>query len=388
MAIAPSPTRTADAKGVADALALIRKVKPRASKRANADATHVIVDTLGGIVGGVYNDTELVIPRVFGYGDECAIPFATLTDAVKGYRGALTLNADCIAREDGAYFSFPSGADALNAWHGKRVTESIADTLNAPDHSAMMAPDDFANMVSIITPHASADESRPVLTAVNLSADGEGNVSWSATDSFRAVIAECGYTPLRQLGPWSVNVSAAALRAIASVKPRGGVTIDVWDGDAGVVRITHGALTPALYQRQTFGQFPAIHKFIVDMPHELTIGGNALRDALATWKRNDMAPAVLNIPAAGIDGVLVLDQLAGLRDDAIRGTWRFPCDVIGAAEPVRIGINAAFLRDCVTSCPGGHVTIAYDTGLRPVIVAPADPSEPYSVRTVCMPVRV
>lgn len=393
MAIAPSPTRTADAKDVAAALALIRKLKPRASKRANADATHVIVTRDGSIIGGRYFDAQIMVPRVFGSADEDrAIPFATLADAVKGYRGTITLYVDCIAREDGAYFSFPSGFDALESWQGKLVTDSIVTSVNAPDHSAVIAPSDFANIVNITTPHASADESRPVLTAVHVAADGDGTASWSATDSYRAVIADCDYSP-GSVGPWSAIINAAALRTIASVKPRGAVCIDIWDV-AGIVRISHGTITPIMYVRQEFGQFPDVRKLLPDLPHSVTVSGDALASALATWKRGDTAPAVLHIPAECVGGVLVLDQIAGARDAAVRGSWRFACDVTTAkhnpdrAGLVRIGVNAGFLRDCITSMPGDAVTITYDTGLRPMIITAADHSLPYNVQCVCMPMRI
>ena len=387
MAIAPSPTRTAAAKDVAAALALIRKLKPRPSKRANADATHVIVTRDGSITGGRYRDAQVIVPLVFGAADEHrAIPFATLADAVKGYRGVVTLHDDCIAREDGAYFSFPSGADALDSWQGKLVTDSLADSIFSPDHSAIFAPSDFANLVNITTPHASADESRPVLTAVHVSADSDGTASWMATDSYRAVVAYSDFTPATP-GSWSANIGATALRTIASVKPRGSVVVDTWD-DAGIVRIFHGALTPCVYVRQESGQFPDVGKLVPDRPHAVTLSGDAIATALATWKRGDTAPAVLNIPANGCGGVLVLDKLAGLRDEAVRGTWRFGCDVTSAAEPVRIGVNAGFLRDCITSMPGDAVTIAYDTPRGPIVITAADHALPYDVRCVCMPVRI
>ncbi len=393
MAIAPSPTRTADAKDVAAALALIRKLKPRASKRANADATHVLVTRDGSIIGGRYFDAQIMVPRVFGIADEDrAIPFATLADAVKGYRGAITLYVDCIAREDGAYFAFPSGSNALDSWHGKLVTDSIADSVNAPDHSAVIAASDFASIVNITTPHASQDDSRPVLTSVYVAADGDGTASWSATDSYRAVIADCDYSP-GSVGPWSAMINAAALRTIASVKPRGVVCVDVWD-DAGIVRISHGGITPAVYARQESGQFPDVRKLLPDLPHSVTVSGDALATALATWKRGDTAPAVLHIPVECVGGVLVLDRLAGLRDETVRGSWRFACDVTtekhnpDRAGLVRIGVNAGFLRDCIASMPGNAVTITYDTGLRPMIITAADHSLPYNVQCVCMPVRV
>lgn len=380
--------RFASAKDVRDALALVGKVKPRKRRDANADATTVIVTAGGDIVGGTYCDLEVIVRGVFGAGErDQLVSIEQLADAAKGAR-TVGLGEWDIVRNGDATFTIGRHPDDLALWDGKRASALAAP--GDPVGGVMIERAAFVDMVDIVAPHASRDESRPVLTAVHVRSDDDGRVEWGATDSFRACIASCDGSGRIDEG---VNIPARALivAAAAAAKRRdaGGVTIQQSPGGL-YASITVGNVE--VHAAQQLGQFPDLWKMLAerDPAHSIVTNGDDMDKALAMWGARDSGPALLHLPARHIlQRELNVEKVAGPRDMGHVASHRVACDATqAAAEGETIGISPSFLRDCIRSVPGDDVVIAYDGAMRPVLVTSADTVPPYFVACLCMPMRV
>ena len=376
-----------DIRKLAAAATLCKKVRP--SVRHGSPWRDSVLVHGAYVYGGDALETYAQVPHGWQYVPEAfAVPYDTIVAAAKGRKGFAELTAGCLSFGDGATF----------AWrHDAETAAMMRDSLSPIDETewqATYAADMFRVAVAKITPSASADETRPVLTGVYVTTTFS---EWCATDSYRMAVATVFSG--RHDDDGAAIIPAKALRVAASVKVADDYTITVSTPDSGVQYVelramasdpsdaTRKRATTIIRTRVVQGQYPDYNKLTPDsFTLRVDCDGDALRYALksAASVARKNAPIVLTADSC-VDYVLVE---SGSGDDA-RGEWRVPCLYVGdTAEPFRFGVNAEYARDGA-ECVGGDVSLNLTDPLRPLLMTRTDAYQTNIVaRYLVMPIRI
>lgn len=225
-------------------------------------------------------------------------------------------------------------------------------------------------------PHASVDESRPVLTGVLLDFAAGRLV---ATDSYRLCMVPFAF----DADGAAANVPAVMLTAaLRTLKDADTVVIAVHD-DWVILDMGEAIWSARLID----GQFPSYERLIPDdFPAFVEVPGADLLDSIAACRAVLTADAPLRLavhqgrPSRLIvtgqtpDGPSMTDEIR-----AEKATWPHDSDV-------EWGVNAEFLADTVRSVGGDVVRIEAITPLRPILVH--DPHDEASAVCLNMPIRL
>ncbi len=202
---------------------------------------------------------------------------------------------------------------------------------------------------------ASRDESRPVLTGIQVRFHGQ-LLSMAATDSYRLSFKE---TELSSAGPEiEAIIPSRALAELARIAA-GTETVQLGINENTVV---FGAGEAWLTTRRIDGQFPDVNRLLpesfeveVDLPRvELR---DVIRRAAVMAQRN--APLRLRF-AEGELTVSAQSQDVGETRESMPAGY--------AGEPLEIGFNAEFLADGIDSVSGDTVRLKLINPLRPGLI--------------------
>ena len=220
---------------------------------------------------------------------------------------------------------------------------------------------------------ASADESRPVLTGVLLSAEEEG-LRLVTTDSYR--LAWCDLPGLEVLGSdQSVLVPSRALqeviRLLGDVEQ---VSVRFSDREAS---FSVGSVT--VNTRLIEGEFPSYQGLIpTHQPNRLTIGREGFINAVRRVRlmAQDSTPIRLDMSASGL-------ELSATTQDV--GEAREQVDAEFEGEDLTVAFNPEYLLDGAEAAPGEEIVLNTVDALKPAVIRTTE-SEQFLY--LLMPVRI
>ena len=245
----------------------------------------------------------------------------------------------------------------------------------ASESAVSMPVDAFVSTALKVAGSASRDETRPVLTGIQVSAS-ERELRMVATDSYRLSVKETALEePLASA--FEVNVPARALQELARVSAgveEGKLAVSVLQN-----QVVFGLDGVVLSSRLIDGQFPNYRQLLPDsFEHELRIAGPELaevvrRISLLAQKnaplRLSFKPGEVTVPAQTPDVGEALESLP----------------VAFQGEPLEIGFNPEFLRDGLEAVEGGDLLLKLISPLRPGLIESADDS---GFQYLIMPIRL
>lgn len=220
---------------------------------------------------------------------------------------------------------------------------------------------------------ASADESRPVLTGVLLSAEQEG-LRLVTTDSYR--LALCDLPDLELLGSdQSVLVPSRALQEV----------IRLLDEDDQISlrfsehEVSFGFGTITVTTRLIEGEFPSYQGLIpTHQPNRLVIGRENLINAVRRVRlmAQDSTPIRLDMSSSGL-------ELSATTQDV--GEAREQMDAEYEGEDLTVAFNPEYLLDGAEAAPGDEIVLNTVDALKPAVIRTTDAEE---FLYLLMPVRI
>lgn len=220
---------------------------------------------------------------------------------------------------------------------------------------------------------ASADESRPVLTGVLLSAEEEG-LRLVTTDSYR--LALCDLPGLEVLGSdQSVLVPSRALQEVIRL---------LGDVEQVSVRFSEREAsfdlgTVTVTTRLIEGEFPSYQGLIpTHQPNRMTIGREGFINAVRRVRlmAQDSTPIRLDMSAAGL-------ELSATTQDV--GEAREQVDAEFEGEDLTVAFNPEYLLDGAEAAPGEEIVLNTVDALKPAVIRTPDSEE---FLYLLMPVRI
>jgi DNA polymerase-3 subunit beta len=221
---------------------------------------------------------------------------------------------------------------------------------------------------------ASTEENRPILTGVNMAAEGDG-LRLVATDSYRLAVRDLPGTSFLAEGQ-SVLVPSTALRELGRLL--GGaedVTVRLGERDAAF------ELGPVhLVTRLIDGEFPNYRGLIPPShQHLLTVGRESLLDAVRRVKvvaKEPSTPIKLEMSADGL-------SLSASAQDV--GNAFEQVDAKYEGEDLTVAFNPEYLIGGLDVATGDEVTLETVDALKPALLRSLDSSD---FLYLLMPVRV
>jgi DNA polymerase III subunit beta len=234
-----------------------------------------------------------------------------------------------------------------------------------------IATSSLLETVDRVARSASKDESRPVLTGIQVRFEGT-RLLMAATDSYRLSFKE---TELEQAGPdLEAIIPARALIELARIAA-GTETVTLGVNENTVV---FGTGNTWLTTRRIDGQFPDVSRLL---PESFEIEVDLPRAELRDVVRRAGVMALRNAPLRlrFADGELTISAQS---QDV--GETRESLPAAYSGEPLEIGFNAEFLADGVDAVRGDTVRLKLINPLRPGLITSADDSFWYLI----MPIRL
>ncbi len=270
--------------------------------------------------------------------------------------------------EDGTvHISSGSYSSKLNVFAAEDFPRLPA--VDATPHTIQTAS--LLETVDRVARSASKDESRPVLTGIQVRFEGT-KLFMAATDSYRLSFKE---TELEEAGPdLEAIIPARALAELGRIAS-GTETVQLGVTDNTVV---FGADDTWLTTRRIDGQFPDVTRLL---PESFEIEVDLPRAELRDVVRRAGVMALRNAPlklrfAEGELTVSAQSQDVGETRESLPAAY--------TGEPLEIGFNAEFLADGVDSVRGDTVRLKLINPLRPGLITSADDTFWYLI----MPIRL
>ncbi len=202
---------------------------------------------------------------------------------------------------------------------------------------------------------ASRDESRPVLTGIQVRFEGK-RLLMAATDSYRLSFKE---TELEESGPELEAIIPARALAELGRLAAGTETVQLGANENTVIFGTGDAW---LTTRRIDGQFPDVTRLLPEsFEHEVEIPREELRQIVRRAGVMAQRNAPLRLRFA--DGALTISAQS---QDVGETSESLPVGYTG--EPLEIGFNAEFLADGVDSVSGDTVRLKLINPLRPGLI--------------------
>ena len=220
---------------------------------------------------------------------------------------------------------------------------------------------------------ASADDARPILTGVLLTAE-EGGLRLVATDSYRLAVRDLPGASVLAEGQ-NVLVPSRALAELARVLPNeGAVELRLGDRDASF-QVGNTRLTTRLIE----GEFPNYRGLIPSSyPNRLTVGREALLEAIRRVKlmAREATPVRLVMQADGLELVAIAQDVGQAREQL---------DAKFEGSELTVAFNPEYLLTGVEVTPGDEVVISTLDALKPAVLRSTEGDE---FLYLLMPVRV
>lgn len=233
----------------------------------------------------------------------------------------------------------------------------------------------FVDTIAMVAKSASRDETRPILTGILVSAQGD-ELRMVATDSYRLSVKETKLETALD-GGFEANVPARALEELRTVvAATGAEAIRIGVRSNQVVFEVGGAV---LSSRLIDGQFPNYRQLLPEsFEHELRLSGEELGDVVRRISLMAQKNAPLRLRFA--EGELTVSAQTPDVGEASE-----PLPVPFAGEPFEIGFNPDFLRDGLDSVGAGDLVMKLISPLRPGLIEGADAS---GFTYLIMPIRL
>jgi len=246
--------------------------------------------------------------------------------------------------------------------------------LPEPAEEAVVLPAaEFAEALRQVTVAASTEETRPILTGVQMSAEGNG-LRLVATDSYRLAVRDLPGTSVLSEGQ-SVLVPSSALKELGRLL-----------GGADEVRLTLGEREATftvgadrLTTRLIEGEFPNYRGLIpASQPNRLTVAREALLDAVRRMRllATDATPVRLVMRAEGLELVAIAQEV-GQAHEALDAKYE-------GAE-LTVAFNPEYLIAGIEVTPGDEVTLETTDAMKPALLRSIDSND---FLYLLMPVRV
>jgi DNA polymerase-3 subunit beta len=246
--------------------------------------------------------------------------------------------------------------------------------LGAPaDDAVTLSAQDFADALRQVVPAASADDARPILTGVLMTAEADG-LRLVATDSYRLAVRDLpGQSVLRE--GQSVLVPSRALRELERLlSGTDEITLRLGERDA-----TFEIGTVKLTTRLIEGEFPNYRGLIPSSyPNVLTVGREALMDAVRRVKlmAREATPVRVNMSSEGLE-LVAITQDVGQAHEQLDGKYE--------GTELTVAFNPEYLLDGVGVTPGDEITLETVDHQKPAVIRSVDGAE---FLYLLMPVRV
>jgi len=233
---------------------------------------------------------------------------------------------------------------------------------------------EFARALRQVTPAASTDDNRPIITGVLLAAE-EGGLRLVATDSYRLAVRDLAGQGSTLGGRSSVLVPSRALREVERLLGSAeAITLRLGERDAafevGTTRVT---------TRLIEGEFPNYRGLIPSSyPNRLVVGREPLLDAVRRVRllARDATPVRLVLSAEGLE-LLAITQDVGQAHENLDAKYE-------GAE-LTVAFNPEYLAQGVEVTPGDEVVLETIDALKPAVIRS---TETQDFLYLLMPVRV
>jgi DNA polymerase III subunit beta len=233
----------------------------------------------------------------------------------------------------------------------------------------------FVETIGKVARSASRDETRPVLTGILVSAQGD-ELRMVATDSYRLAVKETKLdAPLD--GTVEANVPARALQELTRI-------VGASEGEDLAVSVRTNQVVfevggTVLSSRLIDGQFPNYRQLLPDAyEHELRLAAGEVTDVVRRIALLAQKNAPLRL--AFDEGELTVSART---PDIGEASETIPVPFQG--EALEIGFNPEFLRDGLESVDSGDVLLKLISPLRPGLLSAADGS---GFLYLLMPIRL
>ena len=237
-----------------------------------------------------------------------------------------------------------------------------------------MPSEEFVATINRVARAASRDETRPILTGVLVSVEGD-RLRMVATDSYRLSLKETGL-PSSLPEAFEANVPARALEELSRLAADATDPISVAVSDNQAV---FGVGDTAFSTRLIDGQFPSFQQLLPDeFEHELRIN---TEEFLSTARRISLL-AQKNAPLrlAFKEGELTISAQT---PDVGEASETMPVPFAG--EPMEIGFNPEYLLAGLESAESEDVLLRLISPLRPGLLVSGDDS---GFLYLIMPIRL
>jgi DNA polymerase-3 subunit beta len=221
---------------------------------------------------------------------------------------------------------------------------------------------------------ASADDARPILTGVLMTAE-EGGLRLVATDSYRLAVRDLPGTAVLREGQEVLVPSKALTELQRLLAGADSVTLRLAEHDVtfevGNVRLT---------SRLIEGEFPPYRRLIPSSyPNRLIIEKEALLDAVRRVKllaRDGTTSVRMALRADGVELTVITTEVGQAVEDV---------DAKFEGTDLTVAFNPAYLIDGVEAVTGDEVLLETIDALKPAVIRPTEGSE---YLYLLMPVRV
>ena len=242
------------------------------------------------------------------------------------------------------------------------------------DDAVTLSAKDFASALHQVVPAASADDARPILTGVLMSAE-ESGLRLVATDSYRLAVRDLPGTTVLKEGQ-SVLVPSRALKELERLLGASEeVTLRL-----GEREVTFEVGNVRLTTRLIEGDFPNYRGLIpASHPNRLTVPREALVEAVRRVKlmaREPNTPVRLAMSQDGLELVAITQDVGQAHEQLDAGY---------TGEELTVAFNPEYLLSGVDVTTGDEITLDTVDAQKPAVISAAGAEE---FLYLLMPVRV
>ena len=247
-----------------------------------------------------------------------------------------------------------------------------------PEQTATLDAGVIAATVERVAKAASRDETRPVLTGILVSIEGQ-TLRMVATDSYRLSVKETPVSGLEE-DTFTANVPARALQELSRII--GDTKAETVSLSTRENQIVFGAGDVTLSSRLIDGQFPNYRQLLPESyEHEVMVGRaeflSVVRRVSLMAQRN--APLRLRFEQGSV-------TLSAQTPDVGEASESLPVNYQG--EELEIGFNPQFLQDGLESVSTDEVRLRLISSLRPGLIEEAGAEDSDGFLYLIMPVRL
>jgi DNA polymerase III subunit beta len=236
-----------------------------------------------------------------------------------------------------------------------------------------LAASEFASALRQVVPAASANDTRPILTGVLLTAE-EGGLRLVATDSYRLAVRDLPGTSVLAEGQQVLVPSKALAELGRALSGAGELVLHLGERDASF-EVGGTRLTTRLIE----GEYPNYKGLIPSSyPNRHQVGREPLLDAIRRVKlmAREATPLRLSMKADGLELVAIAQDVGQAHEEL---------DAKHEGDELTVAFNPEYLLDGVEVTPGDEVVIETQDALRPAVIRSTESSD---FLYLLMPVRV